>query len=166
MSRRNSVGAVLLAMVIGYLITPGETLGQVNNWMSASLQQAVEAAPWRMGALRASAAFRLDNVGYDSDIYYGFALDTVPDYRLTAVLDTRLFLLVKDKFVLDLAARPEYQFYRSTQNERAWNNSFRGEAHVALKRVYVRAGGGYANIRERMSPELNMIWKSSVTYVV
>jgi hypothetical protein len=156
MSRRTSVSITLLALGLGFLAAPGISFGQATNWMSAALEQAVNSAPWRAGAIRASAAFRLDNAGYDSDIYYGFALDTVPDYRFTAVLDTRLFIMLKDKFVLDFAGRPEYQFFHHTQNERAWNYSTRGEAHLALKRIYIRAGGGLANIRERVSPELSI----------
>jgi hypothetical protein len=156
MTRGRAIGFVLLALGVVLLFAPASTFGQVNNWMSASLAQAVNAAPWRAGPFRASAAFRLDNVGYDSDIYYGFAMETVPDYRFTAGLDTRLLVMLKDKVVLDFTERPEYQFYLHTQNERAWNNAFRGQVHVALQRFYLQAGAGLSNIRERMSPELNI----------
>ena len=156
MSRKTAVRFALLAMGFGYFLAPRSSFGQENNWMGASLQQAVNSTPWRTGPIRASAAFRLDNGGYDSDIYYGFAIDTVPDYRFTAGLDTRLFLMIKDKIVLDFAERPTYEFYLHTRNERAWNNAFRGEIHFVLRRVYVRAGAGLADVRERMSPELNI----------
>jgi hypothetical protein len=156
MSRRALLSIRFLAIALGCFLSLQISYGQSNNWMSESLEQAVNSAPWRAGNFRASAAFRLDNAGYDSDIYFGFAMDAVPDYRFTAVLDTRLFILLKDKVVLDFAERPEYQFYLRNQNERAWNNAFRGEAHFVLKKVYIRTGVGSANIRERVSPELSI----------
>jgi hypothetical protein len=156
MSRIITRTIILLAAGLGSLLAPRPSSGQIINWMSAGLEQAVDSTPWRRGPFRASAAFRLDNAGYDSDIYYGFTTDTVPDYRLTAGLDTRLFLLLGNRLVLDVAERPEYEFYLRTRNERAWNNALRGQAHVVLKRVYLRAGGGLSDIRERLSPELNI----------
>lgn len=156
MSRKAAGMIILLTTGWTILALPTISTAQISNWMGESVVQAVNGTPWRTGPFRGSAAFRLDNAGYDSDIYYGFALDDVPDYRLSAVLDTRLFITLKDRLVLDISERPEYQYYQRTKNERVWNNWLRGEAHLILKRTYVRAGVGMANIRERLSPELSL----------
>ncbi len=51
---------------------------------------------------------------------------------------------------------PQYVFYLDTKGERCVNNTFRGQVHVALERVYLQAGGGMSDVRRRFSPELDI----------
>jgi len=124
--------------------------------MGASLERTVNSARWKAGLLKYSAALSLNNAGYDSDIYFGNTATRIPDYTVNAGIPFRLFLPIKKKIILDVSGNPQYVFYFKTKNERTLNNDFRGNVHFALGRVYFQAGGGLANVRERMSPELTL----------
>jgi hypothetical protein len=145
-----------LALALWLFGKPDMAYGQGNTWAGTSLAQMVEAAKRRMGLLRINAALELNNVGYDSDVYYGYTAEPIPDYAFSAGLPIQVLLPVNKSVVLDIFDRPQYVFYLDTKRERAWNNMFRGQFHFALERIYIQAGGGLANVRQRMSPELNI----------
>lgn len=116
----------------------------------------VEAARWRLGSLRLNASLRLDNTGYDSDVYYGYSNEPTPDFTLTASVPLQALLPLGKKVVFELNETPEYMFYFETEKERAWNNVFGAKVHFALEKLYVQAGGELSNVRRRMSPELDV----------
>lgn len=146
-------GSAVLSWVF---FTPTNAFGQGNTWAGASLAQMVEGARWRLGVLRVNAAFSLSNVGYDSDVLYGYTAEPVPDYTLSAGVPIQVLLPLSKKVVLDLSDSPQYVFYLGTKYERAWNNTFGGHVHFAFDRVYVQLGGGLSDVRYRLSPELNV----------
>ena len=145
-----------LALALWPFSAPDIAFGQGNTWAGTSLAQMVEAARWRLGALRVNAALELTNAGYDSDIYFGYFDEAVPDYTFSAGIPVQVLLPLSKKVVLEVFDSPQYMFYLDTKNERAWNNIFRGQVHFAFDRFYVQAGGGLSNIRQRLSPELNI----------
>jgi hypothetical protein len=156
MSRRKilQVGGLAMIMVLCGLL--GTSYGQGNTWAGASLARMVEAARWRVGLARINAALALNNVGYDSDIYYGYFENPVPDLTATADVPVQVLLPLSKVIVLDLFEDPQYVFYLKTEREQAWNNTFAGQLHFALNRFYVQVGGGVANVRHRLSPELDI----------
>lgn len=147
-----------LGLIIGavFMFAPQKAYGQGLTWAGESLQQMVEAARWKFGFLRVNAALELLRAGYDSDVYYGYLDDPVPDFTLSAGVPVQVLIPVSKKVVLDLYDYPQYMFYLDTERERAWNNRFRGRTHIALERFYIQAGGGLANVRGRLSPELDI----------
>lgn len=145
-----------LLAVICLLGFPGTVLAQGHTWAGTSLAQMVEAARWRAGALRFNASLNLTNVGYDTDIYYGYLSEPVPDFTLRAYVPVQLLLPLGKKVVLELNDSPEYLFFLETSRQRAWSNTFRGRIHFGLERFYIQAGGGISNISQRMSPELDV----------
>lgn len=126
-----------------------------NTWMGINLGQIISGTRGKSGALRYNTALLLDNAGHDSDIYYGYFAEPVPDYTFTAGLNFRVFLPIKQKVVFDISGLPQYVFYLRTKNERALNGVARGQVHFTLDKVYVQMGGAAADIRDRLSPELN-----------
>lgn len=156
MKRRSFVVSAALALTAWLALLAGPVLGQGNTWAGASLAQMIDAARWRIGALRINAALALTNAGYDSDIYYGYFDEAVPDYTFSAGVPVQVLLPLSKKVVLDVFDSPQYVFYLDTKNERAWNNTFRGQVYFALDRFFIQAGGGLSNIRQRLSPELNI----------
>ncbi len=148
-----SAAAALLAWLV---LLPRPVFGQGNTWAGASLAQMVEGARWRLGAFRVNAAFSLSNVGYDSDVFYGYTSEPVPDFTLAAGTTVQVLLPLSKKVVLDIFDSPQYLFYLDSKNERAWNNTFRAQVHFAFDRVYVQLGGGLSDVRYRLSPELNV----------
>ena len=156
MKRRIFVLSAAAALLAWHVLLPRPVFGQGNTWAGASLAKIVEAARWRLGALRVNAALALTNAGYDSDIYFGYLDEAVPDYTFTAGVPIQVFLPLSKKVVLEVFDSPEYLFYLGTMKERAWNNIFWGQVHFAFDRLYIQAGGGLSNIRQRLSPELNI----------
>ena len=144
------------ALLAWLVLLPRPAFGQGNTWAGASLAQMVEGARWKLGALRVNAAFSLSNVGYDSDVLYGYTAEPVPDFTLAAGTTVQVLLPLSKKVVLDIFDSPQYLFYLDLKNERAWNNTFRGQVHFAFDRVYVQLGGELSNVRYRLSPELNV----------
>jgi hypothetical protein len=124
--------------------------------MGTSLEMLVNGARWKAGPFRYSAALRLSNVGYDSDVYYGSTVNPVPDFTLAARTDIRLFLPLTKRVVIDVSESPEYLFFGKTKRDRALNNTFRGQVHVVFDNFYVQAGGGLGNSKQRLSSELNV----------
>jgi len=75
---------------------------------------------------------------------------------LTAGLPVQVWAPLSKKVVLEFYDNPQYVYYFDTDKERALNNTFQGQIHIALEKFYIRAGGGMANVRRRLSPELNV----------
>ena len=129
---------------------------QGNTWTGESLAQMVDSARWKLGALRVNAALQVTNAGHDSDIYFGYLEDPVPDFTLSASSPVQIFLPLGRTAVLEVQESPQYAHYLDTERERAWNNRLQGRFHVALKKLYLQAEAGLENVRRRVSPELNL----------
>lgn len=155
-TRISGLGTLAAALWVCLLVAPGQTSAQVRTWVGGNLEQMVEGARWRLGALRVNAAFNLANAGYDSDIYYGFLGASTPDLTASASLPVQVILPLSKKVVIDVTDSPQYAFYLDNARERSWNNVLAGRLHVAFKRIYLQAGGGTSNVRRRLSPELEL----------
>jgi hypothetical protein len=157
MRKDSFLGTTCLVIAFCILGATPSAYGQGHTWIGEGLNRMVDAAQWRIGELRINAAFTLNNVGYDSDIYYGFLQsEEVPDWTFAASAPVQLIVPLGKKVVFDLYDNPQYLFYLDTKSERAWNNTFQGRVRVALERIYIQAGGDMANVRRRFSPELAM----------
>lgn len=156
MHKKLSSALVISAALACLLGSPGFLAAQGNTWVGINLEQMVNAARFRLGALRLNAAFELRNAGYDSDVYYGYFEEAVPDFTLSAGLPVQVLLPLSKKVVLEVSDTPQYLFFLDTQRERAWNNSFQGAIHFALDEIYLQAGGESSNVRRRFSPELDV----------
>lgn len=154
MSKKSLFLIASVSAIFWLVATPNPASGQGNTWAGRNLEQSIETARWRLGALRVNAAFDLRNVGYDSDIYSGYFAETVPDYTFSASAPVQVLLPLRKEVVLEIFDSPQYVFYLDTPKERAWNNSFRGLIHFAQKRLYFQAGGSLSSIRQHLSHEL------------
>jgi hypothetical protein len=153
--RRLRRAAGIAAMAIT-LFLPGRSWGWGQTWFGNNLEQAVKAARWKLGLVKYNLAFRIDNAGYDSDIYYGTTGRKIPDYTFSLGPDARIYLPLAKQIVLDINEIPQYIFYLRTTKDRAFNNYFRGKLHFALDRVYLQIGGDLINAKERLSTELEV----------
>lgn len=153
---RNFILIAAMAGVSWLMVAPGTAYGQGETRAGASLAQMIESARWRLGVFRINAALELSNAGYDSDLYSGYLAEPVADYTFSASTPVQVLVPVSKKVVIDLSDRPQYVFYLDTPRERAWNNTFRGQVHIARKNIYIQAGGGMSNVRRRLSYELDI----------
>jgi hypothetical protein len=145
-----------LCVIFLLFLGPGRAFAWGNTWMGATLEQMVNMARWRAGAFRYNSVFRLDNAGYDSDIYFGSTANLVPDYTITAGPDISIFLPLKKRIVFDVSESPRYVFFFDTKRERALNNTFAGRVHFVFDRFYIQAGGGLIDAKQRLSTEVNL----------
>jgi hypothetical protein len=152
--RSSAIAVVLIAL--GLALSPRPAFGQGSTWVGVGLGRVLESAMWRAGNLRANVAFQLRDAGYDSDIYYCFFGETVPDSSGSAGFPVQLLLSLSKKVVLEVYDAPRYDFYLKTKTERAWNNTLRSQIHFVLTRVYFRVGGEMADNRRRLSQELDI----------
>jgi hypothetical protein len=116
-----------------------------STWKSLSLLSEYQAAPWRIGPFRIRPQFRLNNAGYDSNVY-GSSETTIGDYGLTAGPSLKLY------------ARPSRHvlllFTESTARERAWNNSYEGHAHVLFNRWTLSLGASRSDVKQMVNLEI------------
>jgi len=129
---------------------------QGQTWLGQTLEQSINSAWGKVGVLRYNAALQVDSSGYDSDIYFGMLANRVPDYTFSAGPDLRVFLPVNKRVVFDIADSPRYAFFAKTERERALNNAFIVNLHIVYDRVYVQAGAGLVNAKQRLNSEVNL----------
>lgn len=152
---RRMIGGTSAFLALVVFIT-GTALAQGSTWAGTSLAQMVESARWRIGLLRINGALAITNAGYDADVYYGYLDEPVPDFTLSAGIPVQVLIPLSGNLVVDITDQPQYLFFLDTERERAWNNRFRGQVHLALEKVYFQAGGGLSDVRNRLSPELDV----------
>ena len=149
-----AVAGLALALALFGAVPPAQ--GQAGTWAGKSLETMIDKAQWKFGPLRGNTSLTVANAGYESDIYYGYLTDAVPDFSLAASIPVQVLFPLGKKVVLEIYDSPQYLFYLSTKRERAWNNAFRGQVHLSLDRLYVQASAGRSNVRQRLSPELDI----------
>jgi len=154
MIRINKSLALLILAAAFLLSFSSPAFGWGNTWLGMSIESLVNSARWRWGLMRIYGAFVLNDAGYDSDIYYGYSGEEVPDLSFSTGPIVRVFLPISKKVIFDVSESPDYVFYLDTKRERAWNNRFRGQVHFAFGRTYFLAGGGLSNVKQRLSSEL------------
>jgi hypothetical protein len=149
-------GPAGIAALVFVLLLAGRSWGWGNTWLGTQLERIFNDARGKIGSLKYNASLQLLNAGYDSDIYFGSALKAVPDYTFTVGPHLRLFVPLAKGLLLDISETPQYAFFLRSDHDRALNNSFRGQLHLALDRLYFQAGGRLVNAKERISTELNI----------
>jgi hypothetical protein len=150
--------AIFSGLFAAFLLgsVPTRAFAQGQTWLAQTLEQSINSAWGKAGSIRYNAALRVDSDGYDSDIYFGTLANRVPDYTFSAGPDIRVFLPLKKRVVFDIADSPRYVFYVKTERERTLNNAFNGNLHVVFDRVYIQAGAGLVNAKQRLNSEVNL----------
>jgi hypothetical protein len=156
MKRKRSVMVAALGLALGVFIAPAAVFGQGSTWAGQMLARTMDSAMWRAGILRANTAFTLSAAGYDSDIFYGFFGEPFPDGFFSAGTPVQLLCPVNKTVVLEVYDSPRYDFYLKNEPERAWNNTFRSQLHLAFSKIYFRLGAEMADNRHRLGLELDI----------
>jgi len=133
-----------------------DALAYGKTWMGRELEQRISEAGFSLGPFRLDTAFRLSNVGYDSNIFYTATSNPVHDFTLTAGLALNAYLPIKKKIIIAIYDLPEYAYYRETARERTWNNHFDGRVHFVFGRLCLTLGKGYISARERWNTEIDI----------
>jgi hypothetical protein len=156
MNRGYSVFSFIFGVYLFQLLSQNAA-GYGKTWLGRDLEGRVKNAAFNLGPFKASAAFTLSNVGYDSNIFYYTASDhPVHDYTVTAGIAFNIYLPIKKKVILSIYELPQYVYYKETARERTWNNYFNGELHFVLNRVVLTLGKGYTTAREKWNTEIDI----------
>lgn len=147
-------GLLILIFIFALLSNPLPARAQGANWMASSVLSLLSRAPWKMGPLRGYRAFSLGNVGYDSDIYYGFQDKEYPDFTFTAGPSFQWFVPLKKLIIFDTYQQLQGAFYAENEKERTFNFRTRNQLHFLHKKFYGKTALSYDNVRRRFSPEL------------
>ena len=127
-----------------------------RTWMGTALELAVRQAAWKFGPFRIQPAISLSDVGYDSNVYYGYAGEPVVDYLVTAGPEFTVYLPMKKNVVLSVYGSPQYVYYRKTKQERSWNYYLAGRANIVLNSFFITVGGGGSDARQRWNTEVDI----------
>jgi hypothetical protein len=127
-----------------------------STWMGVALQQAMDAAKWKLGPFKINPVLILSDIGYDTNIYYGYSSKPIKDYTLTAGPVLTVYLPLKKKVIFEIDESPQYVHYLRTKSERTWNNYFDAKVYFALNRLFITVGKGLSDARQRWSTEIDI----------
>jgi hypothetical protein len=112
----------LAAAFVLTLAASGRLGAQSYRSFFGEYETIVKEARLSFGPFRIFPALRLKNVGYDDNVYFGSA-GTTPDYTATVSPEVRIFLPVRQRWILWLSENPEYAFFLRERDLRGWTNS-------------------------------------------
>ncbi len=96
-----------------------------------------ERARLRFGPLRVMPAFRLSEIGYDSNVYFrDEGSEAVSDFTTTLGAEARGYWLIGSSVILSVTENPEYLFYAREKDLRAFSNSFSSGLRLLLLRSF------------------------------
>jgi hypothetical protein len=148
--------ALAAGLLLAALLPAGRAYGSGQTWLGASLERIVSAARGKLGPVRYNLAFRVENAGYDSDIYFGMRPNQAPDYTFSVCPDVGLYIPLTKKIVLGVFEVPRYVYFLENDGDRALNNAFQAQIHFDLGSLYLQAGGAMTDAKERASTEFQL----------
>ena len=149
---------LLLALSAVYLAPVGSQsgFGYGKTWVGRNLEWQVRNAGFSLGPLMVKTQIVLSNVGYDSNVYYGWTDRPVKDYTFTAGPAFNIYLPIKKKIIFHIYESPQYVYYKETERERTWNNYFQGQVHFVFDRFVASAGVGRSEAKQRWNTETDI----------
>ena len=145
---------IFLLFLSAFLFCPVPARAQGTNWMANAVLSLFKNAPWKLGAVRAYRSFSIGNLGYDSDIYYGFQDKEYPDFTFNAGPAFEWFVPLKKLVIFDTYQSLQGAFYAKNEKERTFNFRTNNQVHFLFKKAYGKTAFSYNNTRRRFSPEL------------
>jgi len=146
---------IFFLLFIFFLVaTSSVTFAQSTNWMANAVLGLFKNAPWKLGPVRAYRSFSINNLGYDSDIYYGFQDKEYPDFTFNAGPAFQWLAPLKKLIIFDSYQSLQGAFYTENEKERTFNFRTSNQVHFLFKKAYGKTAFSYNNTRRRFSPEL------------
>jgi hypothetical protein len=119
MKRTILCGLALLCLAAGVRLS-----GQSYRSFREDYDSARERARLRLGPLRLVPAFRLSDVGYDSNVYFREkGAEVVSDVTATLSPELRAYWLAGGSLILSVTESPEYLAYAREKTLRAFSNN-------------------------------------------
>lgn len=126
------LAALLLVFVAGVRLS-----GQSYRNFREEYDDIRERARLRLGPLRVVPAFRLSEVGRDSNVYFrDEGSEPVPDFTATLSPEARGYWLLGSSIIVSVTENPEYLYYAKEKRLRAFSNSFSSGLRLLLLRSF------------------------------
>lgn len=146
------------------LFAGGRLSGQSYRTFTDEWNGIREGAGFRLGPLKVVPAFRLYDVGRDSNVYYRAEGEgVVPDFTGMLSPEFKATWLVGNSLILSVTDNPEYLFFLKERNLRAFTNSFSsGFRFLALRRLSLSADYHARRHVRRSTSELDRLVEDTV----
>lgn len=145
-------GKILIISVFMGLISVPALFGQGYYDFRTERERIIQNAPWKFGLFRIFPGFRLQNVGYDDNVYFQRGTDgAVSDFTGTFSPEVTVHVLFRSFLILSVRENPRYIYFLHEERERRWTNEFSPEFRMLLFNR-LGLGGAYSKSSRRWRP--------------
>jgi hypothetical protein len=131
----------ILALAVVLAASAGRLGGQTYRTFAEEYDEVRAKTGVRLGPLKVLPAFRLANVGYDSNVYYADKQDqAVADYTGTLSPEVKGYWLLGSSALVSVMENPEWSFYLKEKDLRTLVNSFVPAVRLFLLRRLALSG--------------------------
>lgn len=146
------LGALLSVPCAGQVTTDTPPSGRTLP-VAEQVEAEMTAARFRLGPLRVTPFFTLENVGWTNNAL-SRSEGAVEDYTASASAGAKLVLPLGRKLYLRGTVAPTYDWYYRTEALRGFGGSYSGEALGLFNRLTLGGGGGYTRRINTASSEV------------
>lgn len=114
--------------------------------------QIIQNAWLRTSMFYIAPSLRLNNLGYNTNIYSYEYLET-PDWTANIRLDLNVSAILKDRLIIQVKESPFYAMYKDTDRERAFNNILQMTAYTWIGRLNLKYQFEKPYLYQQANPE-------------
>lgn len=122
-------------------LTWGSAFGQSYRTYRDELDEITTRARWRLGPFRVLPKLKLENLGYDNNVYFRSPEEgPVGDYTGAISPEVRTYLLMGRSLIFSFTENPEYLYFARQARLRAFTNSFAPAVRMNLFNRFTLSG--------------------------
>lgn len=147
--------AIILCLVVVALPVFGQNYRNFQDELSGIRDK----ARWRLGPLLFFPSLRIQDVGYDDNVYLESAEESpVADYRANFSPEIRVKVVLGRSLILSFLENPEYMYYYKEKSRGGFGNSYSPGFRLLLLRRFVLSGSyEYQKHFRQLSREINLL---------
>ena len=148
------MGRVLLPLVV-CLAGALSLLSAAEGVLPLDRQPDPLEAPWKFGPLRIVPSFRLEEAGWDSNVYLAPEGEEQGDLRGRMAVGLRGQMLFGRRGSWTFEERPSYTVFARTSSQNYMSNGLNSRADLVLGRLSLASGFSWTTTRDRPSDEFD-----------
>jgi len=146
--------ALRISLILIFILAFATAESKANTWKGNDLIYLWRTAAWKIGPFHIRPALIVNNVGYDSNVYY--SPEPVKDYGFTAGPALDIYLAIRKKIMVQIYESPQYVYFNKLAKERTWNNYFQGEVYFLFNKWLFSLGSRLEDAREKWNTEIDI----------
>jgi len=149
---------ISIFFILAGLSVSSPLFSQSYQSFRAEIAQIAEKARWKIGPFSIYPTLRLNNIGYDDNVYRMQEEDNpISDYTATISPQVTAYLTFRDWFIFSFLESPGYAYYMKEKKERAFNHSYSPTIRMLLFHRFVLTGSyQYQRAKRRGTPEFDL----------